>query len=496
MPMARTGSRGEGRTKGWGFPLQPIFRLVPIVLIAALAGCASVEERQAFRDLHLETGAFAGADVASAPDAFPEPGEDAALPDYLAYAALSNPGLEAAFNDWKAALERAPQARSLPDPRFTFVHYVEAVETRVGPQERSFALMQTFPWLGKLQASGEVALKDAEAARQRYEAAKLRMFYQVTQAYYEYYYLVRAISVTESDIGLVSSLEEDARTKYQVGSVPYSTLIKAQVELGRLEDALETLKDLEGPTAARLNKALGRPPDAGLPRPRPAPVQQVTLTDDEVYAELRKNNPELLALGFMASKEEASIGLARQGYFPDITLGATVVRTGDALNPDMEESGKDPVMASLSLNLPIWIGRYRAAEREARARFRATTLRRLDHENQLLVDLKMALFHFHSAERKMDLYGNSLVPKAEQALAASQRAFAADEADFFDLIEAQRTLLEFQLAHERASADRAQRLAEIEMLIGRQIDRRRGDAPRGGAEGEAETGMGAMPEPD
>jgi cobalt-zinc-cadmium efflux system outer membrane protein len=477
MSMARTGIRGAGCMRGHSFLLGPAFRLISITLIAVLAGCASVQERQSFHDLRLEAEAFAGADDASVPAGTPQLGEDAGLSDYLAYAALSNPGLEAAFNDWKAALERVPQARSLPDPRFTFVHYVEAVETRVGPQERSFALMQTFPWLGKLRNSGEIALKEAEAARQRYEAVKLRVFYQVTHAYYEYYYLSRTISVTEGDIGLVSGLEEVARTKYQVATVPYSALIKAQVELGKLEDALETLKDLRGPTTARLNKALGRPPDTYVPRPKPMAIEEIAFSDDEIYADLIKNNPELLALGFMASKDEAAIGLASQGYFPDITLGATVVRTGDALSPALEDSGKDPVMASLSLNLPIWIGKHRAAEREARARFQATAKRREDHENQLLSDLKLALFHFRSAERKMDLYGNSLVPKAEQALAASQRAFAADKADFFDLIEAQRTLLEFQLAHERALADRAQRLAEIEMLIGKQIDQQQGTAP-------------------
>ena len=302
MSMARTSTRDAGSTHGRSCLTMPAIRLMAIALIAVLAGCASIQERQSFHDLYLEAGAFTGADGRSIPAETPELGEAAGLSDYLAYAALSNPGLEAAFNDWKATLERVPQARALPDPRFTFVHYVEAVETRVGPQERSFALMQTFPWLGKLRSSGEIALKEAEAARQRYEAAKLRVFYQVTHAYYEYYYLSRAISVTEGDIGLVSGLEEVARTKYQVGAVPYSALIKAQVELGKLEDALETLKDLEGPTAARLNKTLGRPPDTYMPWPTPGAIEENTFSDDEIYADLRKNHPALLALGFMASK--------------------------------------------------------------------------------------------------------------------------------------------------------------------------------------------------
>ena len=40
--------------------------------------------------------------------ALPKLNEAARLDDYLAFAALNNPGLESAFNLWKAALERIP----------------------------------------------------------------------------------------------------------------------------------------------------------------------------------------------------------------------------------------------------------------------------------------------------------------------------------------------------------------------------------------------------
>ena len=46
------------------------------------------------------------------------------LSDYLAQAALKNPELEAAFHRWKAALEKIPQVRALPDPRFTFAYFI------------------------------------------------------------------------------------------------------------------------------------------------------------------------------------------------------------------------------------------------------------------------------------------------------------------------------------------------------------------------------------
>ena len=104
---------------------------------------------------------------------------ESGLGDYLAYAALNNPGLEAAFYDWKAALERVPQAESLPDPRFTYRYFIREVETRVGAQRQGFSLSQTFPWFGKLALRGGAAAEAARAEQQRFQAAKLKLFQQV-----------------------------------------------------------------------------------------------------------------------------------------------------------------------------------------------------------------------------------------------------------------------------------------------------------------------------
>ncbi|HER19754.1 MAG TPA: hypothetical protein ENO14_01765, partial [Chromatiales bacterium] len=65
----------------------------------------------------------------------------ATLQDYLRHAARTNAGLEAAFEEWKAAVEQVPQAKALPDPRFTYGYFIDEVETRVGPQEHRLGLM-------------------------------------------------------------------------------------------------------------------------------------------------------------------------------------------------------------------------------------------------------------------------------------------------------------------------------------------------------------------
>ena len=413
----------------------------------------------------------AGAGTAEVSAELPALDEKAGLPDYLTYAALNNAGLEAAFIRWKAALERIPQVRALPDPKFTYSFYIQEVETRVGPQRHAFALSQMFPWFGKLRLRGDVALKAAEVERQKYEAEKLALFREVKVAYYEYAYLSQAISITEANVDLVTYFENIARTNYTTGKSPYGAVLKAQVELGKLEDRLRTLQDLREPMVARLNAALNRPMNRSLPWPARIEEEELPFAADRLFPLLMENNPGLKAIDAAAAREESACALAKKEFFPDLNVGVTVIETGDALMPGTPESGKDPVISSISINLPLWYGKLRASKREAKARHSAALQERKDKENELFARLKMALYNFQDTERKIDLYRDTLIPKAKQSLNVTEQAFAAGGAGFLDLVDTQRVLLEFELSYERALADRGQNLAEIEMLIGQEVSR-------------------------
>lgn len=434
-----------------------------------LAGCASTSERRSTQALKAEDTARAHEQVGGATYSrarLPELKEDAQLNDYLAYAALNNPQLEAAFNRWKAALEMVSQARTLPDPRFNYGYFIQEVETRVGPQEQRVGLSQMFPWFGKLKLRGEAALEGANAAQQRYEAAKLKLFDEVKQAYYELYYLGRAIGIAEENVELLKYFEELARSKYEAGTALHADVIKAQVELDRLRDRLRTLLDVKQPTLARLNAALNRPSDAPLPWPTNFPPAQISTNTPALVEQLRAANPELKSLDFLAEKEKANIALAKKEFYPDVTLGVDYVDTGNALNPATPDSGKDPVMAGFSVNIPLWWGKYRAGVREAESRYTATLQERQDRANLLTTDLKLALFKYQDAERKIALYRDALIPKADENVKVIQRSFEAGKSDFLSLIDAERILLEFQLTYERAVANREQGLSTVEKLVG------------------------------
>lgn len=444
-----------------------------IVLVLFAWGCAS--ERREFDVGYDEPGARstsqscgAPADTAHMPR-LPELNESSGLSDYLAYAALNNPGLEAAFNRWKAALERVPQVKALPDPKFSYLYYIQEVETRVGPQRHGFALAQTFPWFGKLRLRGDVAMQAANAARKRYDAAKLKLFFEVKDKYYEYYYLARSVAITRDNITLVEHLESVASSRYKTAAGTHPDLVRAQVELGKLQDRYQTLLDLRQPIIARLNAALNRPVETGIPWPTEIAVMDVNVVDEVVLAELVAESPELRALDFEIGRRRRAIQLASKDCYPDFNLGLNFIDTGHSSVGSPPDNGKDPVIAMISLNVPLWRGKYDAAVREARVRYYAAKLDKAEVANTLSSELKLALYRFRDAQRKIDLYRDALLPKARESLKVTEASFRGASGSFMDLIDAQRVMLEFALGYERALADCAQSLAKVEMLIGREI---------------------------
>lgn len=391
------------------------------------------------------------------------------LPEYLVEAAEKNPELRAAFYRWKSALERVPQATALPDPRLSFGGYIRPIETRTGPQRAKLGISQTFPWFGKLSLKGYRLSQQAAAAKAVVDAKKLDIFYDVKQAYYEYAFVSQAAGITAEIIELVRYLESVARARYSAGSSPYADVIRTQVELGKLEDRLATTLDMKLPLKAQLNTALNRPVDEYVPDPPEVPVMRLCMTDEELLRDMLQSNPKLLALQSTAEGEETGIDLAKKDFYPDITAGVETIFTGDARTPGVKNEGENPVIASLSINLPIWQESRRAAVREAESKLKAVRREKEGLERRLSSNLELALYKYRDAERKINLYRDTLIPKAEQSLGVSLEAFQTGAGTSLDLLDAEKTLLELQLAYVRALTDQAQRLAEMETIVGREI---------------------------
>jgi outer membrane protein TolC len=398
--------------------------------------------------------------------------EKSSLKDYLKYAALNNPELRAVFCRWKASLKKITQAKGLPDPNLTYGYFIDEVETRVGAQKQKISLSQKLPFFGKRALKADIARHKADSLLKKLEAVKLNLFFKVKNIYYECYYLGKAIAIVKENIELLKYFEKVARTKYKTDIGKHPDIIKAQVELGKLEDRFNTLLDLQNPTMAKFNALLNRDIHASIPWPKKIAEENINADDRVFINRIKEKNPELKALFFNISSERKNIELARKNYFPDVTFGVQYIDTKESLMP-ATDSGKDPLMATVSINLPIWYKKYKSAGEEALARFSAAEKDYRNKENNLYYEIKSALYKFRDAKRKINLYRDALIPKGEQSLRAVEASYKVGKIDFLNLIDAQRLLLEFRLSLERALSNQAKYLAEIERLMGGKIDEER-----------------------
>jgi cobalt-zinc-cadmium efflux system outer membrane protein len=399
----------------------------------------------------------------------PELKETATLSDCILYAQENNPALRAASQRWQAAIHQVPQAKGWPDPRINYGYFVESVETRVGPQEQRIGVLQPFPWFGKLKAAGDVASANAAAILAELTAAQLQITREIKEVWYELAWFEEARRITDENTELVKQLEGVSQARFKAGGT-LGAVTKAQVELSKLQDRSVSLGAMRSPLQARLNSLLNRPADALIPSPKLPVIGNVSLPSDAtLFTWQMEANPILETLARRIEQQEHAARLARKSGMPEFGLGFDYIVTGPARVAGMPDSGQDAAIAMFSISIPLWRGKYRAAVDEAEARRDAAEFMRENQINQLEANLKMALYLFRDAERKIDLYGSTLLTQARSAFSVAQQNYESGSSDFLNLIDAQRALLEIELEYQRALANRQKALAEIEMLVGRDV---------------------------
>ena len=385
------------------------------------------------------------------------------------YALANNPEVNVARERHIGALARVPQAMALPEPKLTYRYFVNEVETRVGPQEHGIGLSQTLPWFGKRGLQGDAATETARAAQEGIASIQNTVIAEVANAYYELFYLGRSIEIIRGNRDLVLHLERVARARYGAGAATHADVIRAQVELGIIENRLGSLKDRRAPLFARLNALLNRPTTEIFDLPSILIFEPVLYTDDELLAKVSLHNPDLRATSFEIEAAHRQRERANKNYLPDITLGLDYIATGDARMPGVQDSGDDALSATIGFTLPIWRSKYDAGVKEADAILRQQQFKRDQQLNTFHAETVTALFKLRDAQRQIDLYEDTLLPKANESLVATQRAYSTGAAPFADTIDAQRMLLNFELSFARAITDHHQARIVLEKLTGQSL---------------------------
>jgi outer membrane protein TolC len=83
----------------------------------------------------------------------------------------------------------------------------------------------------------------------------------------------------------------------------------------------------------------------------------------------------------------------------------------------------------------------------------------------LTVDFAERTYTYREITRNLALLGEQLIPRARQSLGIARAGYSSGRTDFFDLVDAERTLLDLELSEIEERARREILLAEISLLI-------------------------------
>lgn len=441
------------------------------------------------------------------------------LSEFLKEAALHNIGLKAKYSIYLAAMEKVPQAGTLPDPEAQFGFFIKPMELMEGNQLADFRIMQMMPWFGTLKASKDEASKMALARFEEMQSVKNELFFQVENSWYSLFRTKREIELTEKNLTILQSLERLAIVRFRAssnsssgGSAGMNTsgsnerkgndsrmaggmgsdvsapasesgnmqgsrepamanssqsgmvgLLRVQIEIGTLENRLALLKDRLATEKNRFNSYLDRKADTEVYISDS--IQESTLPGElSLLAENIINNPMIRMFDADRDANEAKIQMVTRMGYPMIGIGLnySLIKKFPDVTSDM--NGKDMVMPMVTATLPVYRKKYLAMRREAVYLRDASVESAKNLQNELSVQFQEAIRQYNDAGRRLNLYRQqaSLAGKTIGLLTAS---FSTDGTDFEEILRMQQQQLDYQFNQIEALVDKNLAIARLKSII-------------------------------
>jgi outer membrane protein TolC len=362
------------------------------------------------------------------------------LEDYFKIAAENNPGLLSQYKEFEAALQKVPQVSTLPDPSFSFGYFVSPVETRVGPQQARFSLTQMFPWFGTLKAQGDAATLMAEAKYQSFLDAKNKLYFDVSAAYFPLYELREWMKIEERNIAILESYKTISNSKFKNGNGTLVDVLRVDIMLKEAKTNLAILNKKESPLKAAFNKLLNR--DEMQPVVIADSIVVEPVLSDYNKDALTVDHPLLNSIDLKTKASEASERAAIKQGFPKLGLGLDYVMVGERTDMTLVDNGKDVLMPMLTVTLPIFRGKYKAAVKEAQLMQESYSFQKKEIANSLNSNYEMALFDIRQQTDLVSLFDEQ-IEESKQALNLLYTAYGNSGKDFEEVLRMQQQLLKY-----------------------------------------------------
>jgi len=379
-------------------------------------------------------------------------------------ARAGEPGQLALLAQAEAMQEQAVVAGALPDPvlRVGVANYpIESGGfSTEGMTQAQLGVRQSFPraraqGMQKLHAEAEVFSQSANA-RARNVLAAVRI------AWLDAYYSQQAWALVSESRPFFADLVTITRSMYAVGRKTQHDVLRAELELSRLDDRLIETERARAEAQATLSRWLGQDAYRPVALKLPSWDAPPSLADMRVGLEL---HPSIAAAEADVSAQQAGVKVAEENRKPDWALDLGYGYRDGRLSDGRPRS--DFISLSVSVGLPFF-GRSRqdselaaalsnrSAARQSRAALMAQLQSEVDAEHARWSDLT----------RRLGLYETRILEQSKGQAQAALLAYQSDAGDFSDVMRGYIDDLNTRLEHIRLQVRRAQSYATLANLGG------------------------------
>lgn len=386
------------------------------------------------------------------------------LDRYLQTAAQNNPGLKATFNEYMAALEVAPQQKSLPDPEVAFGYFIMPVETRVGPQRFKISASQMFPWFGTLKARENAAIQTAKSKFEAFEEAKSKLFNELKVTYYNLYFNQKAIIITRENMEILATFRKLANIKYESGLVSAVDEYRIEMEIGELENQLALLKDKQLLLEVMFNSLLNMEVTEPISLPDTLWTDDFPLSKQAALDSVNRFNHQLLSLDLQQEALNYRQQVASNMGKPSMKLGLDYTFVGKG---DNNMAGTDAfVFPIVGISIPLYRNKYKAMVREVVYLEAAKTYERAEKTNILHTLFENGWKDYRDADRRITLFTSQL-NLARKSVRLLETDYATGNKNFEEILRMERKVLKFGLELEKARTDKQAAISFINYLMGK-----------------------------
>ncbi len=370
-----------------------------------------------------------------------------------------NPDLIALRRDYEAALAVPAAQRFLAPPSFDAQIWAWPVTTLnpIRTDMYMFTGEQVLPGRGKRAARELVGGRDADIARREITVQANDVLDEVRQAFAGLALARETLVIFEHQLPVLRDLAEAATVRYASGHGEQHDTVTPLVELTRLQANVITWRTRARSEETRLNALLGRMVDRPIEPLLPMVVTAVPF--DAVSAALERHPAMALATAEI-TREEAELARLVGERRPDFVVGGGYMLTpGDA--------GAWTARAGITWPNAPWSRTRLDAEIEAQAlRITAATARRDAVASRIRRGVHEAEVQMDAARQRAELILSTLLPHVEHALEVSRAGYSAGRAEFGDVIDAQRMVLDMQVEYAAARGAVAVAFAGLDRAIG------------------------------